>query len=589
MNFIYQTTFISDNDTLYRLQMIPAHSSMLSNPETRQFASNTFLDSCIVKSEFDNLPIGMVSIMSMKLGLNVSALDAETKGVIFNGAFTSTEAARRVIVGGDTDDTITLRQFNGWITPSDASNFNVLRTEEVNINGFTLENVTVQVKQTAPLRAYAWQRVEIREIVDQNGNSQGFVQDYYEDSITVASAFDTSRSNAGNVWQLVRVSDSKVLFQGMQKRVPSTIVTLKSDEDIIAEIEITHIARAITEQARALDIWRNDAGGGMINIYLTNNNVTMSTRTANDVFKVFESRLTALYRQAVRNASAVLSVNGSYALWGVDQFDTFTTVFTSDTATSVIDATMTVFDFLSKLAENLGLKCAPVQVSSTSLQMNFYPLLDCIRQEPYFSNTYNDEIPPSNVVGEKTVRIADETIRGTSITLSGEKSVELNSANFGSSREGDFFVQTLFSDGYTFAQDGIKTAYLRPATTISAGVLVRQYPTIVSISKGSGMASVNESSDTSRTAYTTTRSIGAALEDFYLKYFGSSSNRVEEFSIQAKTGWYAHDVGTLCESSPIPDIAALGSIGVLKSCEHDVVKEVCKVALYVFDPSVLPA
>jgi hypothetical protein len=586
-NVIYRTDFVSDAGKSYRLEMIPSFTSPLSSPAPVDFAPDVFLRECIVSAEFDKLPIGMVSVGLMKLKLNASALTTAERGVIFAGAFQPTDVSSKVIVGGDTPTTLTLTNFAGWVNAGDASNFNVLRTEEALDNGYSVEHILIEVKQTGTPKVYQYNRFSVYEIVDQNGNSQGFQTMTVVQSFTVSTVNTIQQErNIGNLWRLTRLSDSQIMFEGVQKRSPAVKATLKSDADMVIEIELMHIVRAVLEQVSMqfvlsmVQITRqNSITLGTVKFGDRQNLYALATLTA--IQTALASEMQKAYRDISRNATATCTVQGIDQMLALDSGISVVVGVYHETARSVIPADMNGFDFCARLAENFFAKCVPV-VSSGSVGIRFLPILDSV-------GSTASAVSFAEIVGDQEVLIGEDTIRGVAVTLAGQDTMEIQSANYGSKREGDFLVRTIWSDAVTAdPPDGVLTAYLQVSGSTNAmSVKIKSSPVQSITANAHTWSGALAEMATARRAHAEQTSLAWVLQKAYLQFFGKRKARVQEQEIVARSGYFAHDVGTVCAVSAINDIAQDATTGVVVSAEHDIVKEIVKTRMYCFDPSSL--
>jgi hypothetical protein len=586
-NVIYRTDFVSDAGKSYRLEMIPSFTSPLSSPAPVDFAPDVFLRECIVSAEFDKLPIGMVSVGLMKLKLNASALTTAERGVIFAGAFQPTDVSSKVIVGGDTPTTLTLTNFAGWVNAGDASNFNVLRTEEALDNGYSVEHILIEVKQTGTPKVYQYNRFSVYEIVDQNGNSQGFQTMTVVQSFTVSTVNTIQQDrNIGNLWRLTRLSDSQIMFEGVQKRNPAVKATLKSDADMVIEIELVHIVRAVLEQVSMqvvlsmVQITRqNSITLGTVKFGDRQNLYALATLTA--IQTALASEMQKAYRDISRNATATCTVQGIDQMLALDSGISVVVGVYHETARSVIPADMNGFDFCARLAENFFAKCVPV-VSSGSVGIRFLPILDSV-------GSTATAVSFAEIVGDQEVLIGEDTIRGVAVTLAGQDTMEIQSANYGSKREGDFLVRTIWSDAVTAdPPDGVLTAYLQVSSSTNAmSVKIKSSPVQSITANARTWSGALAEMATARRAHAEQTSLAWVLQKAYLQFFGKRKARVQEQEIVARSGYFAHDVGTVCAVSAINDIAQPPTTGVVVSAEHDIVKEIVKTRMYCFDPSSL--
>lgn len=589
-NIIYRTDFISDRGNSYRLEMIPTYTSALSNPTIEQFATHVFMRECTVSAEFDKLPIGMVSVGLMKLKLNASALTAEQRRVIFAGVLDIEATTTKIIVGGDTPTTVRLENFAGWVNANSANDFTVLRTEYGDDNGFSVEHVTLEVKQSAAPQVHQWNRFSVYEIVDQNGVGQGWQTTTVVQSFQVSTVSTVQQErNVGNVWRLTRLdanpANNVVMFEGVQKRNPSVKCTLKSDADTIIEIEIMHIVRAALEQvnvryAMSLMSMQRENTIQLGSVKFGNGDNLYQFATFTQIQTALASELQRAYRAMVRNNSVTASVSGMDTM--LTYVDRVVVQVYHSTARSVIDNDLNGFDFCSRLAENLFAKCVSV-VSSSGIQVQFLPILDPVGITA--SAISNDDI-----IGDQEVQIGEDTIRGVSVSCAGTNSMELQTSNYGSKREGDFYVKTLWTDAVTAdPPDGILTAYMVKAiSTNFIGVLLRTNTVVSLVANTHTWSGSLAEVATARRAHAEQVSLAWVLQQAYLRFFGKRKARIQEQEIAVKNGYYAHNVGTVCTVSAIDDIAQPATTGVLISAEHNIVAETIKTKLYCFDKDSLP-
>ncbi len=592
-NIIYRTDFVSDRSTQYRLELIPSWNTALSNPTIEQFAPHVFMRECAVSAEFDKLPIGMVSVGLMKLKLNASALTTEQRNVIFAGAFQVADTSSKIIVSGDTPTTLRLDNFAGWVNANSANDFTVLRTEYGDDNGYSVEHRTIEVKQSATPQFHEWYRFSVYEITDQNGVSQGIqttttVQSF---QVTTVSTAQQER-NIGNVWRLTRLdanpANNVVMFEGVQKRNPSVKCTLKSDADTIIEIEIMHIVRAALEQvnvryAMSLMSIQHENTIQLGSVKFGNGDNLYKFATFTQIQTALASELQRVYRAMVRNNSVTASVSGMDTMLApLDGLRRVVVQVYHSTARSVIDNDLNGFDFCSRLAENLFAKCVSL-VSASGIQVQFLPILDPV-------GTTASAISNDDIIGDQEVQIGEDTIRGVSVSCAGTNSMELQTSNYGSKREGDFYVKTLWTDAVTAdPPDGILTAYLQKSFQNNfIGVHTRTNPSLSIVANTHIWSGSLAEVAIARRAHAEQVSLAWVLQQAYLRFFGKRKARIQEQEIAVKNGYYAHNVGTVCTVSAIDDIAQPATTGVLISAEHDVVKEMIKTKLYCFDKDSLP-
>lgn len=466
---IYSMDF-TVQQTLYRLELRPTASTPLPATPTRQsFPRDAILNALTIKSEIDKLPIGLVQVNELELSIRLNALTGDLREIITEPAYDIAQDTGTVVQTIQPGQEFSFQElvWAGRTIPSTYAQWvEFLRIED---DGNGNQTYIYRVLPNAPQGRVTF-----------IGTGLGFVETRQLFQIGTGAALELGLRDIwqfGNVWRLYTLNTNNtvkdIVFEGMQKRVPSLEITRSADGTETIKAVIVDTFRASAEQVQTSELT------GYINAISMNYVDEIATQHPTKSYKpksgqrfyfmslnVVISTLAELcrnqYRKIIRSSTATFTIpniNPSITYYANGQATTnmdmmFVPIIKDLQKGDIVggwclqmeEKHSNGFDLLTVLAETFLAKAKAVATTEGIELRHKQPLAN-------FANT-KPTIALKNWVGDRTDIIGGNSIRGTiaNVLMSGENDkTEVKNVQFASEREGEYSAQVLLHNIPSFA------------------------------------------------------------------------------------------------------------------------------------------